>query len=379
MSPCSYVNDMVTSDIRSLLLIKRKGARSSTDEESLGSSDIVKSASTDAKSATSSNSQGAGKKRCIVPDSNTSQPMAVGPPQTLGNQQTSCDSNKRAKTASANNHFIKVSDNNMIGLVRKNGPANSLLQTYNMVLGEGINHQLNCFMNQNSSNGTVITSAAPSSQNSASNSTSSGVYSTSSTVPLATYNANCNSYLAHTSGRHALTVPAPMQFLDPSELGMSIESSLNELKNNFKAASKADQSSLSSQQYVPSYSQCTTTNHGSENSTATPAMRGESTLSAHDSDPTIASAPSKPQAQKMLSRDDSLVNLAMLPTLDYSTSNMYNDNGFLSRDDSLVELAGSLEQTNNYGTSSVSSGNAPNPNGTDRVDSFPCINFPGQM
>lgn len=376
MSPCCYVNDMVTSDIRSLLLIKRKGARGSADEESLASSDIGKSASTDAKSVSSSDGQSAGKKRRTVPDSNTSQPMAFALPQ-----QTSCDSNKRAKTTSVNNHFIKVTDNNVFGLVTKNGPADSLLQSYNMALGEGINHQLNSFMNQNSSNGTVITNAAQSSQNSASTSTSSGIYTTSSTIPLTTNNTNCNSYLAHTSGQHALTVPAPMQFLDPSELGMSIESSLNELKNNFKAASNADQSSLFTQQHVPSYSQGTATNHGSENTNAKQAMLSESKASAYGSDPSMTSAPSKPQAQKMLSRDDSLVNLAMLPTMDYFTSNVYNDNGFLQRNDSLVELAGSVEQTNNFGTaaSSVSSGNAANPNGNDGVDSFPFINFPGQM
>ena len=138
MSPCSYVNDMVTSDIRSLLLIKRKGTRGSADEESLASSDIGKSASTDAKSVSSSDGQSAGKKRRTVPDSNTIQPMALALPQ-----QTSCDSNKRAKTTSVNNHFIKVTDNNVFGLVTKNGPADSLLQSYNMALGEGINHQLN--------------------------------------------------------------------------------------------------------------------------------------------------------------------------------------------------------------------------------------------
>jgi hypothetical protein len=432
MSPCSYINDMATSDIRSLLLIKRKPAKASADDESLPSSE-------NGKSVASSSS--AGKKRSSLPDSNAisilnqpisvmaagpalalcnnmpslssnigakfdaqgsqtlampNQPMpmmGIGSAPTLGNMQPLGGNIKRAKVDfCADNHYIKVTDNNSLGIVAKNVSNDnkslplaaqhhneSLLNAYNMAIG---NPQITNFVNQNSSNGTVISNntssyGAPSSENSA---------STIGTSSVANNNASLNSYLCHKSSQHALSVPAPMQFLDPSELGMSIENSLNELKNNFKAANQARAIA-----FMPSYSQTALTNGCVENkrvmSTTGSEPSTENTAAADEFDFQASSASTAPKMQAMLSRDDSLINLAMLPNLlssqdlsSYNPSffgshmNDENNGGFLQRNDSLIELAASVENTN------ANTGNIEGSNDDENdADLFSFLDFQGQM
>ena len=425
MSPCSYVNDMVTSDIRSLLLIKRKGTKGTADEESLASSDVCKSSSSnntqsDKSTVLSSNEdKNEGKKRRSMPDSNIvanfNQPlsvMALGPAPTLGRNIQ--DNAKKPKVDfCVDNHYINVTDNNSLGIVTSNGIAgggnsialahsNSLLNAYNMAVGKGVNDQLNNFMNQNSSIGTVVTNNA-SSQNSASTSVASSARSTFS-VPFVTNNSSHNSYMAHTSSQHALSAPAPMLFLDPSELGMSIESSLNELKNNFKAANRDTVVDSSKSSAHPNSH--ASKSHASEHATIMPAVPNKSKTFAPSSIPANdASIPTYTYAHmgssakvptQMLSHEDSLVNLAMLPTMEscldlpsyssFFTSNLNKgDTGaFLQRNDSLIELAASVENNTNSTAVDKNNNTAPNEsrfecNDDPNADTFSFIDFPGQM
>ena len=421
MSPCSYVNDMVTSDIRSLLLIKRKGAKGIADEESITSSDNAKILSTINDKITDTNvissGETAGKKRRSVteckPIVHPNQPISVlgvGPPPALANMQSLNDASKRAKVEPVvDGNYINVTDNNLIGLVAKNRMScennslpptqncgGSLLNAYNMAIANGVNHQLNNFPNQISSNGTVVsntTSFAPSSQNSASTTATSGAFTTTS-APYTTNNASYNPYISHASGQQSLITPAPIQFMDPSELGMSIESSLNELKNNFNAANKVPtMASSATSQAQPAHSQVNGYNGASEEKT-TPSISAEPTTTANDtyfytSNPLSSS---NPQAQ-MLSRDDSLINLAMLPAMDSgqeqswcnasyftSHSNTGDSSAFLHRDDSLVDLAASVEQTND---TSADDHNVADPNDNqygnndESADPFGFIDFSG--
>jgi hypothetical protein len=201
--------------------------------------------------------------------------------------------------------------------------------------------------------------------------------------------------LAHKSGQQALTAPAPMQFLDPNELGMSIENSLNELKNNFKAANQVTAEMPASN--FPTHPQKPTANQGcqsaitmsvipSENKTATSGTASEFYNSS------IAIDGTRPQTH-MLSRDDSLVNLAMLTAMDGQDSGSYNtsyftsflstDNdcsGFLHRDDSLIDLAASVERSNNEnGGCDDNADDSQSGNNDYHTDAFSFIDFPNQM
>ena len=432
MSPCSYVNDMVTSDIRSLLLIKRKGAKGITDEESTTSGDIAKISCTHDKISSAnvtSSGETAGKKRRSVPENapviHSNRPISVlgvGPPPALANAQSLSNTNKKAKVDPAvDSNYINVTDNNLIGLVAKNRMSyennplqptqnygGSLLNSYNMAIGNGMNQQLNNFPNQTSSNGTVVsntTSFAPSSQNSASTIATHGAFTTTSasttatsgvftttSAPYTTSNTSYNPYISHSSGQQALITPAPIQFMDPSELGMSIESSLNELKNNFNAANKVPtMAPATSQTALPALS-CHNENTGASEEKVTPPMPAEHAATANDtyhgntSNPPISS---NTQAQ-MLSRDDSLINLAMLPTMDpgheqawctlFNSQPSTGDNReFLHRDDSLVDLAASVEQTNNNSANNngVNHNGGQYGNNDESSDSFGFIDFSG--
>lgn len=394
MSPCSYINDMATSDIRSLLLIKRKGAKVA-DEESVSSSDMKISA---AKSK-SCKSDCLGKKRRGMPEAqnsaNFNQPisvMAVGPPPDLGNVQAFRDNAKRVKVqaSTGNSASLAGSINNCLQTTTRK-PSDSLLQAYKMAIGTRTQPQLT---NQ-SSNGTVIsnsTSFGPSSQNSATTVSTTGP-SSAAAAPVSLNSSIINSYLAHKSGQQALTAPAPMQFLDPNELGMSIQNSLNELKNNFKAANEVTESTS----HFPSHTQAPKTNQSYQNAITMPAMPGEYKTAVSDTasselhnSSTAADETQKPHAH-MFSRDDSLVNLAMLTAMDgqdtgsYNTSyftsylNADNTSGFLHRDDSLIDLAASVEQTNHDNGAGNANGSSQFGNNDDNTDAFSFFDFPNQM
>ena len=401
MSPCSYVNDMATSDIRSLLLIKRKGHKSA-DEESVVSDS--KTSASDQKTSKTPERAG-GKRRSSMPETksavNFNQPiavMAVGSAPSMGNMQAIQALSENAKKAklssSTDNHYINVTDNGSYGIVANTNsaggqvsaqnPSDCLLQSYNMAIGQGIKHQLTNLVAQNSG-GTVVTSNtsfAPSSHNSYSTIATSSAFSTSS-APFSNNNANFNPYLAHTSGRQALTASAPMQFLDPNELGMSIENSLNELKNNFKAANNVSNTSSSTAQTLPQYSHTPASNEVTENSVVMPPSVHNDSTSVRAAAPTLTTAdecyiptsaidgPKAKVPAHLLSRDDSLIDLAMLPTMDSGSDltsfnspffNTYissdNNGGFLHRDDSLIELAAAVDQANN--ANSADNATAPN-------------------
>ncbi|KAL3783010.1 hypothetical protein HJC23_010117, partial [Cyclotella cryptica] len=447
MSPCSYINDMATSDIRSLLLIKRKGALKGSvgaDEESTVDSDNGKTCSSeDAKSGNSVNngsicgSKNTGTKKRPLPgiefgSSNTSarqivSVVASGPPPTFSNAPPSSattfsgDDCKRIKADSSNtNGYIAATDNNeSFGIIftGQNGgnngstlPSNTqngyFPTSYNASIGEGAQRQLNDYLNRDSFNntaGTIVSNnpsvGALSSLPSSSTSSASSASHATCSIPN---NNNFNSYLSHPSSHHASSVPAPLQFLDPSELGMSIESSLNELKSNFNAANRlaAASSSPPTSLPTPSYSYTTANTSGLGATNSAPPITSSTTSTTPASALYFPNTPSmgstKPN-MAMLSRDDSLINLAMLPMMDsgcdltpYDSSYFNNENtgGLLHRDDSLIELAASVERTTHGNAASAenaasdlmddSNSHRYGHNEDDGGDTFSFIDFPGQ-
>lgn len=166
-----------------------------------------------------------------------------------------------------------------------------------------------------------------------------------------------------------------MQFLDPNELGMSVENSLSQLKSNFAAASNANNvkdaeavAALAS--FASNDAPSVASNNTNSSSTASGMSNRISSVSSF--------------VGGMLSRDDSLINLAMLPTLD-NTSNDSESNinryrsYMLSRDDSLIDLAASVARShvpNNRGTTNRT--NDKSPSSANGSSSFQFIDFPNQ-
>ena len=428
MSPCSYINDMATSDIRSLLLIKRKGAvkNGGSDEEATTSSGDSKTCTSDyAKSADTKTASSSKKRPSNAHIHRPVSVMAVGPPPTFLNGKSSVstvstgDHIKKVKIdpSSIDNQYINITDNDAFGFVANNNNSSSnsypstttaqdsLTNAYNMALGQGVKqHQFNNYLkmdfNNNSSHSTASTvisntpSAAPSAY-STTTTVASTTSSASSTTHSTSNNNNFNSYLAYPSSQHAVSVPAPLQFLDPSELGMSIESSLNELKSNFNAANNANNVAAAAQASTPSAQlptytvpTVTTDNKPGLMAVNTAPFNGSVTFAANGMYfPNTPSMASNYTGTDMLSRDDSLVNLAMLPMMEsgvdltsYNTSfNNGNGGGLLHCDDSLIALAASVDQTNNGNM--MHHNHAAGNYGTkddDSTDMFSFIDFPGQ-
>jgi hypothetical protein len=183
---------------------------------------------------------------------------------------------------------------------------------------------------------------------------------------------------------------------------MSIESSLNELKSNFNAANRlaAASSSPPTSLPTPSYSYKTANTVGIGATQSAPPIASSTTtpttpVSAYF--PNTTSMGSTKPNMAMLSRDDSLINLAMLPTMDsgydmtpYDSSYFNNENtgGLLRRDDSLIELAASVEQSSHGNVTAAdnaasvlmddSNGHRYGNNEYDGADTFSFIDFPGQ-
>ena len=118
----------------------------------------------------------------------------------IANNTTASLSNKRAKP----NHQPSTSDG----------------RGYTVAIGKGLKHQFNGYLRTSGNSNTTSTNSTYTKK---ANSTS----SSSTTAP---------SYLSHLSAQLASAAPAPLQFLDPSELGMSIESSFRQLKDAFAAS-----------------------------------------------------------------------------------------------------------------------------------------------
>ena len=210
---------------------------------------------------------------------------------------------------------------------------------YTVAIRKGVWHQLNGYLRASVSN-IPTNPIAPSTVLLATSS------STANTAPL-----SYPSYLSHPAAKLASAAPAPLQFLDPSELGMSIESSLSQLKNAFAAASSMSPETLSSMTTAAAAGTVSVTTHVSASSSNAPSSND---TNASHSQPQVKYAVS-PLTRRvasntfiggMLSLDDSLINLAMLPTLDNAgaststdtTSGNNNQNDYMKSQYYLVRI-----------------------------------------
>mmetsp|Transcript_12762 Transcript_12762/g.27722 ORF Transcript_12762/g.27722 Transcript_12762/m.27722 type:complete len:408 (+) Transcript_12762:265-1488(+) len=260
---------------------------------------------------------------------------------------------------------------------------------YTVAVGKGVRHQLNGYLRTNAPAPAAPPAAAAAHVANDTNNTSSTM-SITSTTSTSSY----SSYLSHPSAKLASSAPAPLQFLDPSELGMSIENSLSQLKNNFAAATSngvkssgashvaggpittALSSTATSSSAAATDPATSSSMANASSSTLSTFAIGNATSSEHSSSSGNAQSSNVKYAPSsltrrvssmaflggMLSRDDSLINLAMLPTLDNDNTNGTNNNGTMdvgtggtnsnsisssqdymtaifSRDDSLMNLA----------------------------------------
>ena len=345
MSPCSYINDDATTDIRCLLLMKRKNAKEkAADAEArrIAQEEEARAAEEAAayeSSRTSTSSSDRNKRRAVRStrarskrraSSNVSYVELAGEDvdedgvENNGDDQDdeytdgasaaaarrSPRSSRRMYTSAsgsagstnsmfsimaanvANNiasHGINVSRDN------RNNKRPKTADGRGYTVAKGTKHGLG-FLRPNTkeevkkakANGgkPVVPSSVPSSA------VTSAPQAT--TVPPPSSGKPAVNYLSHPPANEATCAPAPLQFLDPGELGMSLESSLSQLKDNFAQAS-AGASTKTSQ------------NPQSGSSSGTGGVKyAPSALTRRFTDPNFLGG--------LLSRDDSLINLAMLPT-----------------------------------------------------------------
>ena len=344
MSPCSYINDEATTDIRCLLLMKRKNAKEKAadaearriaqeEEERAAEEAAAYESSRSSSSASSRNKRRAvrstrarSKRRAA---SNVSYAELAGEDvdedgvENNGDDEDD-DEYTDGTSAVAARHSPRSSrrmttstsagsTNSMFGAMAANVASNIASSGINVsrdngnnkrpktadgrgyTVAKGIKHGLG-FLRPNTkeevqkarANGgkPVVPSAVPSS-------------AVASAPPPTTDTPHSSSkpavnYLTHPPANQATCAPAPLQFLDPGELGMSLESSLSQLKDNFAQASAG-----------ASTKTCKKTHSGS--STGTGGVKyAPSALTRRFSDANFIGG--------LLSRDDSLINLAMLPT-----------------------------------------------------------------
>lgn len=227
MAPCSYINENATQDLRSLLRMKRK--TSSTTKENKGDGD----SSSDGKSSKGNSSS-----------SRVLNPLLNGLPPT--------SSGTKRKRNSVNGAGF--------GLSAK------------IAVGKGVKHQLNGFLKSSSSSSTPChTSSSMTVNNPLLNEAtshqtegeSSASYNNPHTIALSAvgkgvchqfpYPTQLPSFPSDNKSKSNDSVKVKKEsitstftFLDPAQLGMGIESSLSELKNNFRNslndAEKSDQS-----------------------------------------------------------------------------------------------------------------------------------------
>ena len=342
MSPCSYINDEATTDIRCLLLMKRKNAKEKAadaearriaqeEEERAAEEAVAYESSRSSSSASSRNKRRAvrstrarSKRRAA---SNVSYAELAGEDvdeDGVENNGDDEDDEYTDGTSAVARHSPRSSrrmttstsagsTNSMFGAMAANVASNIASSGINVsrdngnnkrpktadgrgyTVAKGIKHGLG-FLRPNTkeevqkarANGgkPVVPSAVPSS-------------AVASAPPPTTDTPHSSSkpavnYLTHPPANQATCAPAPLQFLDPGELGMSLESSLSQLKDNFAQASAG-----------ASTKTCKKTHSGS--STGTGGVKyAPSALTRRFSDANFIGG--------LLSRDDSLINLAMLPT-----------------------------------------------------------------
>jgi len=184
---------------------------------------------------------------------------------------------------------------------------------YTVATGKGVRHQLNGYLRSSSSGGSI---------NNTNNNTTTAAASSSQN----------ESWLVHPSSNKASSAPAPLQFLDPNELGMSVTSTsyLNQLKNNFAAevaasgrvdTAPAPSSSSSGVATTTTASEVTSSSESLDYPTSTDSSSGNgSTTTTSANTSSVSRVSSQSSFLGMLRRDDSLINLAMLPTLDSTAS-----------------------------------------------------------
>ena len=319
MSPCSYVNDAATLDIRSLLLMKRKG--SEKDKNAKASSMATNHANNAAAAADDQNNKASsalaaqsGMKR--MNPGNDIQPATVQPMFQPAHRNISFDT--MAATVAKNIAEVRTQQKLMqqvesssrgneefheIKRTKLEQPSTSSSSAsgrgYTVAQGKGIRHQLNGYLRDSSgsiNNTTTTASAAKANGGGESR-----------------QNQSWSSVSAPTS----TTTSSTLQFLDPNELGMSVTSAtyLNQLKNNYAAV--ATNTAAGS----------TTDEGGTSSSDAAATAQQASCPSDNSGNNTnISRVSSQASFMGMLSRDDSLINLAMLPTLDNTATTTATNN-----------------------------------------------------
>jgi len=343
MSPCSYINDDATTDIRCLLLMKRKNAKEKAadaearriaQEEEARAAEEAAAFETSKTSASNRNKRRAARstrarsKRRAA--SNVSYVELAGEDvdedgvENNGDDQddeytdgTSAAAARRSprssrrtytstsrSTGGTNSMFSAMAANvasniasNGINVSRDNGNSKrpKTADGRGYTVAKGIKHGLG-FLRPNTkeevkkarANGgkPVVPSSVPSSAVSSA--------PPPTTVPPTSSSKPVVNYLSHPPANQATCAPAPLQFLDPGELGMSLESSLSQLKDNFAQASAG-----------ASTKTCQQPESGSSSGTGG-VKYAPSALTRRFTDASFIGG--------LLSRDDSLINLAMLPT-----------------------------------------------------------------
>ncbi|KAL7553240.1 hypothetical protein ACHAWF_016501 [Thalassiosira exigua] len=358
MSPCSYVNEAATADIRSLLLMKRKGGKEK--EAELARRREMADGGVGNVSA--------GKRRANPGDE--IQPATVRPMFAASATAGLTASSAAACAVSVGSSQASSSAKSALGYAsggnkraRSRGSSDSLStkssssdgRGYTVAVGKGIRHQLNGYLKPNAAS--VTSSAA---EPSATSSAASSLLS-KPTSAVAALKPNA-AYLAHPSSGQASAVPAPLQFLDPQELGMSVEDSLTQLKDNFRSATASALSAPAPASSSASSAVHLTNSNGNNESAGDP---GGVPSSSSSSAAGIQYAPSALTRRvssaaflgSLLRRDDSLIDLAVLPVLDADGggadaaagpneaggdgSGMAS--GFFPREDSLMNLAAAVE------------------------------------
>lgn len=345
MSPCSYLNDASTLDIRSLLLMKRKGSEKEKSGGGGGSSNkAAESPSneedgkhTPALSSSTVQQAQAGSKR--LNPGNDIQPVAtVQPMFHSAHRNISFDS--MAATVAKNiadvrttQHLHHQQQQQVQQLEQHNEEVKEFKRTklesstsapsggqrgYRVAQGKGIRHSMNGFLRP-SSGGSINNATVVSSSSAPTATTSESSYKTNEAwlpVPDTNASATAADAAAAMMAPPTTTTTAPLQFLDPNELGMSVTSAtyLNQLKNNFVAVATADNAASSATAVG-----ATTTAGGTTSSSGSAACAVDNIV-----DNTNTSSVSRVSSQTsflgMLRRDDSLINLAMLPNLDTTTA-----------------------------------------------------------
>ena len=330
MSPCSYVNDAATLDIRSLLLMKRKG--SEKEKNGNKATTAADACNDDGKNTAASSALAvqAGMKR--MNPGNDIQPATVQPMFHNAHRNISFDT--MAATVAKNIAEART-QHQLQQVERSNEEFNEIKRTklesstsassasasgrgYTVATGKGIRHQLNGYLRPSSSGGSInnTTHASTSSSSATTSATTADCGESSS-------NQNQSWSVLHNASAAAPTSTAPLQFLDPNELGMSVTSAtyLNQLKNNYAAVASdattgGSSAAVDATASPPCAAAATAANHGAVNQQlpCLPENSGNNTNTSP-----VSRVSSQTSFLGMLRRDDSLINLAMLPTL-YTTA-----------------------------------------------------------